>query len=313
MTPVPSSIAAVVVTYNRKVLLRDAIVSLLHQATPLERIYIIDNASTDGTQAHIQDLLQTHECLVYTRMSTNTGGAGGFSHGLKLAFSEGHDWFWLIDDDVEAYPEAIANLLQFRHVSQCIHGQRTDTDGHLFQWGGKFYPNLVGTIAKHERPSVEHNHTSVNVGCFEGMLIHRDIVEKIGFPLADLFITWDDVYYGYLASQHTDVIYASVKTLIRKRKPDLVQRGLCRGQPIISAMATYYYHRNRYILATHIQPPALTFWCWSVLFFARGILREILKHSSGAILKAVFKGTVDGMRHYLQFSKSTPSRQQTLD
>ena len=40
---------AVVVTYNRKELLIECLESLRKQTKPLNAIYIIDNASTDGT------------------------------------------------------------------------------------------------------------------------------------------------------------------------------------------------------------------------------------------------------------------------
>ena len=40
---------AVVVTYNRKELLIECLESLRNQTKPLNAIYIIDNASTDGT------------------------------------------------------------------------------------------------------------------------------------------------------------------------------------------------------------------------------------------------------------------------
>ena len=42
-------VAAVVVTYNRKELLMECLEALLRQTRPLQAIYIIDNASTDGT------------------------------------------------------------------------------------------------------------------------------------------------------------------------------------------------------------------------------------------------------------------------
>ena len=43
-------ICAVVVTYNRKDLLVECLNALKNQTYPLDGIYIIDNASTDGTQ-----------------------------------------------------------------------------------------------------------------------------------------------------------------------------------------------------------------------------------------------------------------------
>ena len=43
------TIAAVVVTYNRKDLLGQCLDSLRGQSRPLDAIYILDNHSTDGT------------------------------------------------------------------------------------------------------------------------------------------------------------------------------------------------------------------------------------------------------------------------
>jgi len=48
-------IAAVVVTYNRKQLLGECLNALLVQSYPLDAIYIIDNASTDGTPEYLME------------------------------------------------------------------------------------------------------------------------------------------------------------------------------------------------------------------------------------------------------------------
>jgi len=43
------SVCAVVVTYNRKNLLIECLEALRKQTRPIQGIYLIDNASTDGT------------------------------------------------------------------------------------------------------------------------------------------------------------------------------------------------------------------------------------------------------------------------
>lgn len=57
----------------------------------------------------------------------------------------------------------------------------------------------------------------VNVGCFEGMLISREIVNKIGFPNKNYFIVGDDLEYGFLASHYTNVSYVKSAKIIRKK------------------------------------------------------------------------------------------------
>lgn len=51
-------IIAVIVSYNRKKLLKEALEHLLHQQNVKFDILIIDNASTDGTKEYIVDYLQ---------------------------------------------------------------------------------------------------------------------------------------------------------------------------------------------------------------------------------------------------------------
>ena len=43
------TVCAVVVTYNRKRLLIECLEALENQTRPIDAIYIVDNASTDGT------------------------------------------------------------------------------------------------------------------------------------------------------------------------------------------------------------------------------------------------------------------------
>jgi len=83
-------VCAVVVTYNRKDLLVECLEALRRQTGPLDAIYIIDNASTDGTPellrsrgyrdgAVIENPLDGSEIIIrYVRLPVNTGGAGGF-------------------------------------------------------------------------------------------------------------------------------------------------------------------------------------------------------------------------------------------
>ena len=131
------TIAAVVVTYNRKALLVQCLRLLLTQSYPLDAIYVIDNASTDGTD---DDLLgegliapaqasdggaiesvrtipgerpETRDTDIhYVRMPENSGGAGGFHEGTKRGRDAGFDWLWLMDDDLEPSREALEALVE---------------------------------------------------------------------------------------------------------------------------------------------------------------------------------------------------------
>ena len=63
-------------------------------------VVIIDNASTDDTTDVVEsfrDSIGTE--IVYRRLDTNTGGSGGFSEGMRIAYELGSTWIWVMDDD----------------------------------------------------------------------------------------------------------------------------------------------------------------------------------------------------------------------
>ena len=48
--------SAIVVTFNRKKLLVQCLSKLLMQTKEIKKIYIVDNASTDGTNKYLKEL-----------------------------------------------------------------------------------------------------------------------------------------------------------------------------------------------------------------------------------------------------------------
>ncbi|WP_163601117.1 glycosyltransferase [Fructilactobacillus sanfranciscensis] len=84
------SYASVIVTFNRKDLLKKAINSVLTQTYAPTYVIVVDNHSTDGTDELMTTFASRKE-IVYVRTSENVGGSMGFYLGT--------DWVSLSDDD----------------------------------------------------------------------------------------------------------------------------------------------------------------------------------------------------------------------
>lgn len=220
-------VAAVIVTYNRKQLLCECIDALVAQSFPLAGIVLIDNAGSDGTGALLKErgYLESGLCK-YNRMPVNTGGAGGFHEGVKRAYEEGYDWLWLMDDDVEPVPNALSTMLSYSNVSECIQACKVFKDGASEGWERWASFDDSGRRTTSDEQNAEF--VVARTGCFEGMLIHREIIAKIGFPDKRFFLGGDDTAYGYLASKHTQVIYIREPCFLKKMNkfgyPRLLQR-----------------------------------------------------------------------------------------
>jgi GT2 family glycosyltransferase len=188
-------------------------------------------------------------------------------------------------------------LIEFRHESGCIHGRRRNADGTPFVWIERFSERTITTSRIGDPLFLENKRAQeINTGCFEGMLVSREVVSQIGFPDADFFITWDDTYYGYLASRVTTVLYVNAFTLQRKLNIGSVQSRVCGAHFLQSPLALFYSHRNRWLIAKQLGACRLPFWTASARFLLRALVREIVLVRSASRALAILKGACSGIR-----------------
>jgi rhamnopyranosyl-N-acetylglucosaminyl-diphospho-decaprenol beta-1,3/1,4-galactofuranosyltransferase len=192
------NVVAVVVTFNRKTLLLKCIEGLLKQTLSLKKIYVIDNASSDGTEEYLRQAgVFEREKISYQRLNRNMGCAGGFCAGLKTAYAEGGDWYWIMDDDAEPMPDALEKMsLACRpgDMAMCpLVTDRADKPDHRHRGWYDFHSSDLTRWTSDEdlsKPIV-----NVDFCSFVGMMIHRSVIDRIGLPNADVFIYGDDLEY----------------------------------------------------------------------------------------------------------------------
>ncbi|MAF76568.1 MAG: hypothetical protein CME60_00280 [Halobacteriovoraceae bacterium] len=243
------STCIVVVTFNRKELLIVNIASLLKQNKNAEKILIIDNNSNDGTYDLLKEKFLDLENIEYHNTGANLGGAGGFRFGMELAYSRGYEWIWIMDDDVATTPNALQTLYSYKDISPFIHPGKYFEDGTKFHWEGFFDPNTtLMHWRKRKSQFEESDYVNVNYGCFEGALIHRKVIDKIGLPDDRFFIHNDDLLYGLLASQFFPVIYIKEHCLTKLINKKAFKKFLFLKNESFSPFATYFILRNQFLL-----------------------------------------------------------------
>ena len=104
-TLAPERVCAVVVTRDRRDLLRRCLLALQQERRPPDGILVVDNASSDGSPEMVRDEFPEAELL---RLEENVGGAGGFHRGVARAYASGYDWLWLLDDDTLPTGDSLA-------------------------------------------------------------------------------------------------------------------------------------------------------------------------------------------------------------
>ena len=186
-------VIAVVVTYNRLELLKRNI-HCLRQNKPLDSILVVNNGSTDGTGQWLATQPDLH---VLTQ--ENVGGSGGFYTGMKAACEGGYDWIWCMDDDVFPEPDCLSRLLECDRPDAGILCPRRIQAGKIFvnECARVNLSNPFTSLHQGRLTPDVSEPTEIEGMVFEGPLIKREVVEKIGYPNKDLFIFYDDTDYSY--------------------------------------------------------------------------------------------------------------------
>lgn len=193
------NITAVVVTYNRKKLLIRCIEHLRQQTIELNSIIVVNNGSTDGTEQWLDE--QTDLDVIHQE---NVGGSGGFYRGIQHAYEKDYDWIWCMDDDVYPEPDCLENLLNNEQNGVGILCPLRKQDGKLFLSEIKKF-NLSNPFKSLHNDIVtvkdinSNDVIDIEGFAFEGPLIRKDVVGKIGLPNKDLFLLYDDSDYCYRA------------------------------------------------------------------------------------------------------------------
>lgn len=192
-------IACVVVTFNRKLLLERCLNAIRSQTYKPAAVYVIDNASTDGTDAFLLssgyvDREMDGILFKYYRLENNVGGAGGFYKGMKTAYEDAeYDGFWVMDDDGEPDDSCLKELIPFLRERDYIAPLVAAIENHD---SCAFVPNTsINQFQRKASNGIVENWASP----FNGILYSKKLVNEIGYPNREMFIWGDEMNYHYRA------------------------------------------------------------------------------------------------------------------
>lgn len=223
---------AVVVSYNRQELLAECIQALRSQTKPLDAILVINNGSTDNTESWLKD-----QPDIITITQENTGSAGGFNTGISWAFSNGYTWIWCMDDDGYPKEDALENLLaaNLNHLALLNCAVINKEDKKSFVWKTKNYATI---------DDVDTNLIKGIGHPFNGTLIHRSIVERVGVPKPNLFLWGDESeYYCRITKKNKIPVYTIASSIHYHPAAAFTYK---KDWDFTSQWKMYYYVRNRF-------------------------------------------------------------------
>jgi len=191
------NLSTVIVTFNRKELLIKCLNAVLGQSYLPKTIYIIDNASTDGTKELLDQKGFLKEQvngihLHYEQLPKNIGGAGGFYTGIKIAHEDGCDAVWVMDDDGLPDKDCLNNLFHHLEKYDYISPMVIDIqDENMMAFEGC----TVSDFKKREKNGI----VECCANPFNGILYSKKLIDTIGYPKTEMFIWGDEINYDLRA------------------------------------------------------------------------------------------------------------------
>jgi GT2 family glycosyltransferase len=276
-------VAAVIVTYNRKEALEECLNAVFTQTSHVEAVYIIDNASADGTPEYLieKGFIDKTSCpdkepleevkkislsrlqdskveVHYIRMHENTGGAGGFYEGIKRSYNAGFEWLWLMDDDGVPAKDQLFELLDKSAKKNLLFScplviDTDDKQALTFRPANlRNVKNSVDAIKAEAEDGVIYDWVTP----FNGTLVSKKVVERIGNIKKEMFI-WGDEREYVLRIQANNIKVGTIITALhrhpaRKGKREKLLFGVL-GRVIIRPpdKAGIYYRNLGYLHAKY--------------------------------------------------------------
>jgi rhamnopyranosyl-N-acetylglucosaminyl-diphospho-decaprenol beta-1,3/1,4-galactofuranosyltransferase len=242
-------VAVVVVTFNRADLLERMLAGLAALDRAPDAVFVVNNASTDHTREVLER--STLAGLVAIHTTDNLGGAGGFHLGLKTAYDKGFDVMWLMDDDVVPAPDCLTRLLEVD--GSCLIAVREDLTGALVEKSAIRFDLRNPLAIRPKTASIDSTYASradmpatveVENVAFEGFLVRREVIRRIGLPDPSYFIFYDDVDFAIRARRAGFTIWG-VRDAVLVRQLDFDQ------QHDLASWKGYYMYRN--LFAVHFR------------------------------------------------------------
>jgi GT2 family glycosyltransferase len=288
-----ASVCAVVVTHDRRDMLRECLEALARQTRAPDAVHVVDNASTDGTAAM---LAEEFPDVTLRRLETNEGGAGGFHEGIRDALERGFEWLWLMDDDTVPAPDALERLLAGGDRAAAMGAPAAILASKVIWTDGALHPMNTVLPAMHRMDGLvdaaSHGLLMIRSASAVSLLVDRRAVERFGLPVKRYFIWSDDIEFtarilrtepGYLvpdsvvhhktASPHTTAQGTPERFYYQVRNSLYMTRSQAWGtEEKLRILWKLLVHVRRFLIINRFSPRAL-------LTVARGLAHGILTPS----------------------------------
>lgn len=286
-----NSIAAIIVTYNRRALLNENIQALENQTAKNLDLLIIDNASTDGTEEMVKELAETFTNINYFNTGANLGGAGGFQYGIKKAVELKYDYLWIMDDDCIPTETALQELLNAASFLDNNFGFLSSQV--LWKDNSICKMNIPRETVFKNLTDFSENLKKVEMASFVSLFVKRETIEELGLPIKEFFVWTDDWEFTRRISMKYPSYWVKKSVVIHKSASNI---GANVYSDSYERLNRYnYLYRNDVYLYRREGIRGFGYEAVRLLYHTLKVVTTAKDHKKERIEK-IFKGTVNGLK-----------------
>jgi len=279
-----NKVFVVTVTYgNRFHLLKQVIDSALSEG--VHKIIVADNLKE--YEKSLNDKIE----VLY--LDDNYGSAGGFKRGLQVAYNDPEcEFIWLLDDDNKSMNGSLKILLDFWDSLEIENKKERIA---LLSYRFKKEQLAKKQLSKN-KPDSDKKFGIVPVAPCGGLFIHKNLLNKIGYPNEKFYLYADDHEWSYRITKIGGGIYLILDSKIDDLElswhiPKSVKETrfsvISRGNPY----RVYYSIRNRvFFEINNLVDNKMIYWINILVYLL------LISLSSRKNVRIILKAIKDGYR-----------------
>jgi GT2 family glycosyltransferase len=306
-------VGALVLTFNRKVLLSRCLDAISAQTQPPSEVIVVDNGSTDGTDEYlrVRGAVGSARLAAY-RLGANLGPAAGFDILIRLAYQRGFDWLWCMDDDVIPDPTALEEL----RSAFAENFSRPEEVGFLVSAAvdGRGEPSNVPGIDLRTAGSgcanwaelLDRGLVKLRWSTFSSILIPRTTLLRFGGLAPDFYFAGEDIDFTLRVTEAAPGYLVGKSKVAHLREVGGVLSALTEANPRRIHMTSYYYRNNLYFRRTYST------WLRAALFVGKCGWETLLALVSDRYRLRRAASIVQGVLTGFSFAPKRPSIDEAL-
>jgi GT2 family glycosyltransferase len=272
-------ILAIVVTYNGLKWYQQCFSSLQNSSIPVD-IFVVDNASSDGTDEFIS---RNFNNIIYLKLKKNIGFGQANNIGLQYAIENGYGYAFLLNQDAWIENDTIKLLIEVQTrnsnygILSPIHLNKSKTS---FESNFKFFitpqwgcNDFISDLYLKKLKDV-YVTSFVNAACW---LISRDCLLKVGYFDPMFFHYGEDDNYVYRAIYHSFKVGISPNScIVHDTENRIVAKKFLDGERQKNLLGHFCDVRsNEYKRIPHF---VMSFWFKSLLLLLKFKIKKSKMH-----------------------------------